>query len=196
MDLDDSLRLSQSELEQGIATITQSQPFFDCFPAISCAYEYTRNFANKMREVEEDFENYWQEEPEEDSLKYEDFWMFISVLKQYYKFCQVVRLPKCRIDTNYLSLFQLLKNDEVLEDFPVTKVDLECPKILKEIEGFAGSVNMKEMFQIPNEEDEDGEERIEVEEIWFSRFVDVLYKINLLAEVEKKKKILELEKEL
>ena len=89
MDLDDSLRLSQSELEQGIATITQSQPFFDCYPAISCAFDYTRNFANKRREMEEDLENYWQEEPEEDSLKYEDFWMFISVLKQYYRFCQV-----------------------------------------------------------------------------------------------------------
>ena len=109
-----------------------------------------------------------------------------------------VRLPKCRIDSHHLKLplFQLLKNDEVLEDFPVTKVDLECPKILKEIEAFAGTVNMKEMFQIPNEEDEVGEERIEVEEIWFSRFMDVLYKINLHVEVEKKKKILDLEKEL
>ena len=100
------------------------------------------------------------------------------------------------LHVTFPSFFQLLKNDEVLEDFPVTKVDLECPKILKEIEAFAGTVNMKEMFQIPNEEDEDGEERIEVEEIWFSRFVDVLYKINLQAEVEKKKKILDLEKEL
>ena len=105
MDLDDSLRLSQSELEQGIATITQSQPFFDCFPAISCSYEYTRNFATKMREMEEDFENYWQEEPEEESLKYEDFGMFISVLKQYYRFCQV--LEKCRSASapRYLTLF-------------------------------------------------------------------------------------------
>ena len=95
-----------------------------------------------------------------------------------------------------LATFQLLKNDEVLEDFTVTKLDLKCPKILKEIESFAGTVNMEEMFQITNEEDEVGEERIEVEEIWFSRFVDVLYKINLQAEVEKKKKILDLEKEL
>ena len=95
-----------------------------------------------------------------------------------------------------LATFQLLKNHEVLEDFPVTKVDLECPKIRKEIEAFAGTVNITEMFQIPNEEDEVGEDRIDVEEIWFSRFVDVLYKINLQAEVEKKKKILELEKEL
>ena len=92
MDLDDSLRLSQSELEQGIATITQSQAFFDCFPAISCSYEYTRNFSIKMREMEEDFGNYWQEEPEEESLKYEDFWMFISALKQYYRFCQVTQM--------------------------------------------------------------------------------------------------------
>ena len=59
-------------------------------PSLSCSYEYTRNYANKLREMEEDFENYWQEEPEEDSLKYEDFGMFISVLKQYYRFCQVV----------------------------------------------------------------------------------------------------------
>ena len=107
-----------------------------------------------------------------------------------------VRLPKCRIDSHYLPLFQLLKNDEVLEDFTVTKVDLKCPKILKEIEAFAGTVDMEEMFQITTEEDEVGEEKIEVEEIWFSRFVDVLYKINLQAEVEKKKKILDLEKEL
>ena len=56
---------------------------------------------------------------------------------------------------------------------------------------------MEEMFKIPKEEeDEVDQDRIEVEEIWFSRFVDVLYKINLHDEVEKKKKILELEKEL
>ena len=89
MDLDDSLRLSQSELEQGIATITQSRSFFDCFPAINSSYEYTRDFSIKIRELTEDFGNYWEEEPEEDSLKYEDFWMFVSVLKQYYRFCQV-----------------------------------------------------------------------------------------------------------
>ena len=56
---------------------------------------------------------------------------------------------------------------------------------------------MEEMFKIPKEEeDEVDQDRIEVEEIWFSRFVDVLYKINLHDEVEKKKKILNLEKEL
>ena len=90
-----------------------------------------------------------------------------------------------------------MKNDEVLEDFPVTKLHLESPKLRKEIEAFAGTVSIEEMFKIPKEEeDEVDQDRIEVEEIWFSRFVDVLYKINLHDEVEKKKKILNLEKEL
>ena len=89
MDLDDSLRLSQSELEQGVATITQSTALFDCYPAIRSSFENTRNFSRKVREMKEDFENYWDEELEEDSLKYEDFWMFVTLLKQYYRFCQV-----------------------------------------------------------------------------------------------------------
>ena len=89
MDLDDSLRLSQSELEQGVVTITQSMALFDCYPAIRCSFENTRNFSRKVREMKEDFENYWDEELEEDSLKYEDFWMFVTLLKQYYRFCQV-----------------------------------------------------------------------------------------------------------
>ena len=89
MDLDDSLRLSKSELEQGIATITQSQDFFDCFPAISSSFECTRSLSRRLLEIKEDFENYWEEDQEEESLKYEDFWMFVTLLKQYYRFCQV-----------------------------------------------------------------------------------------------------------
>ena len=35
MDLDDSLSMTIFELEKGIATITQSEELFDCFPAIN-----------------------------------------------------------------------------------------------------------------------------------------------------------------
>ena len=57
MDLDDSLSMSLSELDKGISTITQSHDFFDCYPAVLTSYEYTRNFARKLTEGEEEEEN-------------------------------------------------------------------------------------------------------------------------------------------
>ena len=93
MDLDDSLSMSLSELEKGISTITQSSDFFDCYPAIMTAFEYTKNFSIKLSELEEDENaNEFEEEGEEkkEYLEYKDFGLFLQGLGQYYKFCQVL----------------------------------------------------------------------------------------------------------
>ena len=92
MDLDDSLSMSLSELEKGISTITQSGDFFDCYPAVMTAYEYTKNFALKLKEIENDENaNEFEDEVEEkkDYLEYKDFGLFLKGLRQYYYFCQV-----------------------------------------------------------------------------------------------------------
>lgn len=78
----------------------------------------------------------------------------------------------------------------------MTKLALyENKKIQKEIETFVGSVTVEDMFVIYNEEDGDTKEKVEVENIWFSRFIDYLFKKNFDTEVEKMKKIIELNKE-
>ena len=72
---------------------------------------------------------------------------------------------------------------------------LENKKIQNEIDTFAGSINVDDIYRIPREEDESSDEKVEVEVIWFSRFMDYLFKKNFDTEVDKTKKMLELEKE-
>lgn len=110
MDLDDSLSMSLSELEKGISTITQSADYFDCYPAIMTAFEYTKNFSIKLQELEEDENaNEFEEEDEEkkEYLEYKDFGLFLQGLRQYYIFCQVQlsqRTIKCRHFTFFVAV--------------------------------------------------------------------------------------------
>ena len=93
MDLDDSLSMTLFELEKGIATITQSEELFDCYPAIKASFEFTNLYAKQVQEPDEN-EN--EEDPdnmtkEEDlSLEYKEFGLFLHALKQYYIYCQVI----------------------------------------------------------------------------------------------------------
>ena len=44
------------ELEKGVATVTQSDEFFDCLPAIRAAFNFTKVFTNNGVDEEEDAE--------------------------------------------------------------------------------------------------------------------------------------------
>ena len=49
MDLDDSLDMTIFELEKGVATITQSEEWFDCFPAINAAFTFAKMFTKAKK---------------------------------------------------------------------------------------------------------------------------------------------------
>ena len=93
MDLDDSLSLSLYEVRTGIATLSQSEDLFDCFPAINAAFDYTKSFSNQGKEIdenenEEELDNTLVEE-EDKNLEYHEFAIFLHALRQYYSYCQV-----------------------------------------------------------------------------------------------------------
>ena len=82
-----------STLDKGIATITQSQDFFDCYPAVMASYEFTKNYKKELEADEEvDNANYFEiPEPvqEEEHLEFKDFSLFLAALKNYFILCQV-----------------------------------------------------------------------------------------------------------
>ena len=94
MDLDDSLKMSMFELEKGIATISQSEELFDCFPAIKAAFGFAKSYSKQGKDLDEnenqeDLDN--APEKEEDiTLEYQEFGLFLHALKQYYTYCQVL----------------------------------------------------------------------------------------------------------
>ena len=93
MDLDDSLSMTIFELEKGIATITQSEELFDCYPAINAAFAFTKLYSKQGQELdenenEEELDNAPAEK--DDTLEYKEFGMFLHALKQYYVYCQVL----------------------------------------------------------------------------------------------------------
>ena len=82
-----------------------------------------------------------------------------------------------------------------MEDFPVSKQALlENKKIQNEIDTFVGSISVDDIYKVPREEDESSDEKMDVEVVWFSRFMEYLFKKNVDNEVDKTKKIIELEK--
>ena len=90
MDLDDSLSMTIFELEKGIATITQSEELFDCFPAINAAYAFTKSYSKQGQELDENEEELDNPPEEDDTLEYKEFGMFLHALKQYYIYCKVL----------------------------------------------------------------------------------------------------------
>ena len=98
MDLDDSLSMTLFELEKGIATISQSEELFDCFPAVNAAYDFTKSYNNIGKCLDENDENENQENIDdyqgkgvgEKKLEYGEFAIFLHALTQYYSYCQVL----------------------------------------------------------------------------------------------------------
>ena len=108
ININDTPSLSMYELEKGMATVTQSDMFFDCLPAVRAAFNFTKVFTNKgVDEEEEEREKAAEEEEKkkenpdeievikaptrkvEKTLDYGEFRMFLQTLRQYYLYCQV-----------------------------------------------------------------------------------------------------------
>ena len=85
--------MSMFELEKGIATILQTEEYFDCYPAIKAAFGFTKAFFKLGKEGgeegEEEGTNEEGETDEDASLEYKEFGIFLHALKQYYLYCKV-----------------------------------------------------------------------------------------------------------
>ena len=127
--MNDSKSLTLYDLEKGVNTVTQSEEFFDCLPAVSAAFSYAKVFSNKGVDEEEEAEKKAKEEAEkkakeqeknkkkdeievikaptrkvEKTLEYEEFRMFLQTLRQYYIYCQVGGLRRL---VSFLSFYTL-----------------------------------------------------------------------------------------
>ena len=52
--MNDSESLTLYDLERGVATVTQTEEFFDCLPAARDAFDYAKVFSNKGVDEEEE----------------------------------------------------------------------------------------------------------------------------------------------
>ena len=88
INVDDLPGLTVNQLESGMATVTRSEDFFDCFPAVKQAYKTTKDIS---REPIAEQDNDADDEKSKGSrmLDFEEFKTFLQILRQYYIFCQV-----------------------------------------------------------------------------------------------------------
>ena len=67
-----------------MATVTQSEDFFDCHPAVVAAFNFTKK---RMETNEEEETNKEKGKPK--TLEFSEFKVFLTLLRQYYVYCQV-----------------------------------------------------------------------------------------------------------
>ena len=84
INVNDSPTLTVEQLESGVATVTQSEDFFDCHPAVVAAF----NFTKKRFETNEE-EEIIKEKGKPKTLEFSEFKIFLTLLRQYYVYCQV-----------------------------------------------------------------------------------------------------------
>ena len=107
INVNDSKSMTMYELEKGMATVTRSEEFFDCLPAVRAAFNFTKVLTNKGVDEDEEEEKKAQEEEKkmkkpneievikvptrkvEKTLEHEEFRMFLQTLRQYFIYCQV-----------------------------------------------------------------------------------------------------------
>ena len=84
INVNDSPNLTVEQLESGVATVTQSEDFFDCHPAVVAAFKLTK----RRVETNEDEEPN-KEKGKPKTLEFSEFKVFLTLLRQYYVYCQV-----------------------------------------------------------------------------------------------------------
>ena len=85
INVNDSKTLTADQLETGMGTVTRSDDFFDCHPAIQTAFKYTKVITN-WGKIEKDEEvNIKRRE----SIDFDEFKTFLLLLRLYYSYCQV-----------------------------------------------------------------------------------------------------------
>ena len=72
----------------GMATVTRSDDFFDCHPAIQSAFKFTKMVTKGPSVIShEGIQN--AEKVLDNYLEFDEFKIFLNVLRQYYVYCQV-----------------------------------------------------------------------------------------------------------
>ena len=127
MDLDDSLSLSIFELEKGIAAITMTEDVFDCFFAVETAFRFVKKMSNEDHNEKNHESNHGDDEAEEDvviehPLLYSEFRQFLTVLKQYFTFCQI------------------FENDDLDEGLQVSREDFCCEDKQEKLKEHIGDI--------------------------------------------------------
>ena len=95
INVNDSPVLTVEQLESGVATVTQSEDFFDCHPAVVTAF----NFTKKRLETNEEEETN-KEKGKPKTLEFSEFKVFLTLLRQYYVYCQVSQVDWITIIIN------------------------------------------------------------------------------------------------
>ena len=101
--VNDSASLTLYDLEKGVATVTQTEEFFDCLPAARAAFDYAKVFSNKG--VDEEEERKMKMEQGGDKIpvnvevnkgptrkvertpEFEEFRVFLQALCRYFIYC-------------------------------------------------------------------------------------------------------------
>ena len=111
-----------------IATISQSEELFDCFPAINAAFAFTKSYSKQGQELDEQCKwgRTWQ-----CSWRrrwhfgiYMEFGMF---LQQYYVYCKELLFCK-EIEIYEFYFSQIFKNDDVQDDFMIENKTMKDSK--------------------------------------------------------------------
>ena len=89
INVDDLPGLTVNQLESGMATVTRSEDFFDCFPAVQQAYKTTKDISREPVTAEQDNDGEDEKSKGSGMLDFEEFKTFLQILRQYYIFCQV-----------------------------------------------------------------------------------------------------------
>ena len=88
INVNDSKTLTADQLETGMGTVTRSDDFFDCHPAIQTAFKYTKVITN-WGKIEKDEET---NNKRKESIDFDEFKTFLRLLRLYYSYCQVHQL--------------------------------------------------------------------------------------------------------
>ena len=70
-----------------MATVTRSDDFFDCHPAIQSAFKFTKFVTKGPRVISREGEH--GEKVLDNYLEFDEFKIFLNILRQYYFYCQV-----------------------------------------------------------------------------------------------------------
>ena len=85
INVNDGKTLTADQLETGMGTVTRSDDFFDCHPAIQTAFKYTKVITN-WGKIEKDGET---NNKRRESIDFDEFKTFLLLLRLYYSYCQV-----------------------------------------------------------------------------------------------------------
>ena len=76
---------------KGVVTMTQSEEFFDCYPAIKAAFKHTKLYSKEGEDIDDEEEESKEEETPKakTDLEFDELKLFFWFLRQYFLLCQV-----------------------------------------------------------------------------------------------------------